>query len=76
MGDIGFHCPCVKCGNALSKIDSVDILREYILGMGLGLNIMFVLFGMVRSEDELYEENILPQNIHEEKGVSSSYGGE
>ena len=29
MGGVGFHYLCVKCGN-VSKVNSVDILREHI----------------------------------------------
>ena len=32
-GGFGFYCPCVKCGN-ISKVNSVDILREHILRRG------------------------------------------
>ena len=30
---VGFYCPCVKCGN-VSKVNSIDILREHILRRG------------------------------------------
>ena len=32
-GGVGFYCPCVKRGN-VSKVNSVDILMEYILRRG------------------------------------------
>ena len=32
-GGVGFYCPCVKYGH-VTKVDSVDILREHILQRG------------------------------------------
>ena len=47
-GGVDFYCPCVKCGN-VSKVNSVDILREHILRRGFKPQYMFE-FGMVRRE--------------------------
>ena len=57
-----FLCPCFKCGD-VSKINSVEILREHIFQGEFGHRYHVWVW---HNEEGVYEENTFPVNVQDE----------
>ncbi|XP_057251797.1 uncharacterized protein LOC130591868 [Beta vulgaris subsp. vulgaris] len=65
-GELGFYCPCVKCGN-VSKVSDIDLLREHVLHHGFRPEYhVWICYG----EEGEYEGNSRANDVHEQEDVT------